>query len=661
MPKFTFTSPEGKTYDIEGPEGATKEQAFGILQQKLGSAPSQPKAPATPNAPSFGEKALGAGEAGLSMLSGIPAALAGAIYGVGKGVTGGKYGTPQGVREGEAAGADLAEKLTYQPRTKTGQEYLQKAGETFEESKLAGMPVEGPGIQRVPKLPALGREVEGLRGIPKPPSEAVRASKASGIPLTIGQETGSKGLQFTENRLRELFPSKGTAAADEMKQVTAGANRVNQLADQLSANQLNQEGIGNQLRSAYTNTVKKIDTLRDTQAKTDYDAVRKLAGDKPVIKYQNTLDTLDKIIAENKDVPSGDGKKVYAQAVGMRKMLAETAPTETAPSILGPNGQPARMAAPPVSGPQTATIDAAMKTRSAWGKAARRSGNVFSDIDQNANQVLAKRLFGAINKDFDEASTVGTPIGKALKEANTNYSKASQSIDYIKKSALGKLLGEDVTDAAFTGETFSTKAPEAIAKRYLTMTPSQSAQVTSILREHSPEVLQDAKAFVLRNGLDAAKNEVPGQPAMAFGKFRREMERVEPKMKEMGFTPKEIKDIKDVTDTMARAGDKTGANPSGTSGAIHMGGAASLAFSHPMAAITAVLTPYAMSKALLTQQGRDLLRQAATAPSAAARTLAVNALKATYATAEVAAPAAQAGATAARAMPATSDQIPTPP
>jgi hypothetical protein len=35
MPSFTFTSPEGKKYTVNGPEGATKEQAFEILQKQL--------------------------------------------------------------------------------------------------------------------------------------------------------------------------------------------------------------------------------------------------------------------------------------------------------------------------------------------------------------------------------------------------------------------------------------------------------------------------------------------------------------------------------------------------------------------------------------------------------------------------------------------------
>lgn len=39
MPAFTFTSPEGQKYTINGPDGATQEQAFEILQKHLGESP----------------------------------------------------------------------------------------------------------------------------------------------------------------------------------------------------------------------------------------------------------------------------------------------------------------------------------------------------------------------------------------------------------------------------------------------------------------------------------------------------------------------------------------------------------------------------------------------------------------------------------------------
>lgn len=37
MAAFTFTSPDGKKYTVNGPDGSTQEQAFGILQQHLGA------------------------------------------------------------------------------------------------------------------------------------------------------------------------------------------------------------------------------------------------------------------------------------------------------------------------------------------------------------------------------------------------------------------------------------------------------------------------------------------------------------------------------------------------------------------------------------------------------------------------------------------------
>lgn len=63
MPTFEFTSPEGKSYEITGPEGATKEQAFGILQKQIGA--GAPAAPAKP-------KELGLGEAAGQAVKNLP-------------------------------------------------------------------------------------------------------------------------------------------------------------------------------------------------------------------------------------------------------------------------------------------------------------------------------------------------------------------------------------------------------------------------------------------------------------------------------------------------------------------------------------------------------------------------------------------------------------
>jgi hypothetical protein len=78
MPTFTFTSPEGKSYDVEGPAGATQEQAWAILQQHLGSQPQQqaPAQAAPPQPANLAGVAARALMQGTGALLDTPAALA---------------------------------------------------------------------------------------------------------------------------------------------------------------------------------------------------------------------------------------------------------------------------------------------------------------------------------------------------------------------------------------------------------------------------------------------------------------------------------------------------------------------------------------------------------------------------------------------------------
>ncbi len=672
MPKFTFTSPEGKTYDVTGPEGATKEQAFQILQAQLGSAGAAPAAaPAQPEQSGagfvFGNLAKGvAGTVGpyaemARKAVNAPADIANRILDT---VMGGKGTAPKVPKAAptevstealEAAGRKAgAITPSAEPRT-TAQRYGAAALQALPSAALPGGGANlagrvggavGAGLGGQlgsdiggPLGAMIGSVAGGMaggtagaqRGIPKPPSEAAAASKRSGIPLTLGQETGSPSLRFTENRLRELFPSAGTAEKDSIRQISAGMDAVDRLATKMSgrvpAGQeagAYKEALGRQLSQTFDATVSKLNQARKTQADADFGEVRRIAGEKPVIKFQNVLEELNQIIAENKGVASGDAKKIAKQAETIRKAISE-APAPTKIGYAGAGYQPGAHA--PV--PKVQTIGNAMKTRSAWGDAAARTGNIFTDIDPNLNQRMAKRLFGAVNKDFEAAGNGTGDIARALKSANQNYAKASRSLEVLQENALSKILGRDIVDDLGIGGTASTQAPEKLAQRFLAMQPSEARVVTAILKKHAPGVLDDAKATVLRNALEESRGTVPGGPEMSFAKFRTQIGKVAPKLKEMGFSAKEIADIKDVTDTMARAGDKLGANPSKTAAAASLGSIGTLALTgHVGAAAGAMLTPYVLGKALLTPEGRNLLRTVATATDGAKRAAAVGALRA---------------------------------
>lgn len=214
MPTFTFTSPNGKSYDVQGPDGATKEQAFAVLQQRLGSADGA--APAASNravaplerlpgdtgpAPSLtskhadgiadrllglGKSAVGLGEAGLSAVTGALVAPVGAAYGIGKTLTSGKYGTQQGIEEGERAGVELANKLTYQPRTQTGRDVLEDIGKSEALRLVQGVNPDLAALNalRAPRLPR-----------PPVPESVVRAATRAGniVPPAATNPVGAIG------------------------------------------------------------------------------------------------------------------------------------------------------------------------------------------------------------------------------------------------------------------------------------------------------------------------------------------------------------------------------------------------------------------------------------------------------------------------------------
>lgn len=142
----------------------------------------------TPAAPedSFLDKVKGAGEAALSIGTGMVGGAVGGVAGLVKGVTGGKYGTQAGVREAADTAHDVSNALTYQPRTQTGNKLAQAVGNAINDSGIIGL------------APMAG--------------DAVSLSRA---------------VAPAKNALRDLVGSGASMAADVG---TAGANKLSSIA-----------------------------------------------------------------------------------------------------------------------------------------------------------------------------------------------------------------------------------------------------------------------------------------------------------------------------------------------------------------------------------------------------------------------------------------------
>ena len=149
------------------------------------------------NADDIAHRLLGIGEAGASLATGALGGAAGQLYGIGKTLTGGKFGTQQGVQEGEKAGVELANRLTYQPRTQTGQQLVEGAGRAMDASRLQGLPVEGPMLARIPEIP---------RGA------LATGEGAAGAARGAGQAVGRGATRAVANALPELDPETAQLA-----------------------------------------------------------------------------------------------------------------------------------------------------------------------------------------------------------------------------------------------------------------------------------------------------------------------------------------------------------------------------------------------------------------------------------------------------------------
>jgi ElaB/YqjD/DUF883 family membrane-anchored ribosome-binding protein len=378
--------------------------------------------------------------------------------------------------------------------------------------------------------------------------EGERLAKETGIDLTLGSRSGNKQVLGLENTARQYGPTADRVQEIDVKIANQAIDRVKSLADKITTSKIDPETLGSRIESTVKTAATRLDEMRSKVADRDYGRVRELAGDKPVIGLTNFQEELQKIIAQNENVVGADAQKVVSQA---------KAALEKVGSTLGN------------------TVDEAMKARRFYGQAAKGAANVFDDVSPNMNRNLAARLFGAINRDFEQASSQVAPgLKNALDTANGNYKKFTQSLEYLEKSALGKLVGEDLADAALSGKSVSTTSGESIIKKINGLDPSTRKTSMEILNRWNPELTKQVKANFLRGALDEGMAIAPSekgasQVPISFNKFLSALgsKKVyfEKNLESYGFSSKEISDIRDTAVAMMRAGDRTGYNYSNSS------------------------------------------------------------------------------------------------
>ncbi len=181
------------------------------------------------------KQAEGVGEAALSTATAIPASIVGQLYGAGKSLFGGNYGTQKGIEQGADAAQALTNKLTYSPRTRSGQQYTQEIGNLFDASRLAGMPMEGQFLGRAPEIPRAVNEARGISSelatnAGQATKQAARTGAMKILPTLdpetqqIAREAHSMGFRFTPD---QVLPGGYKKMAGETMAKISGSNKGN--------------------------------------------------------------------------------------------------------------------------------------------------------------------------------------------------------------------------------------------------------------------------------------------------------------------------------------------------------------------------------------------------------------------------------------------------
>jgi hypothetical protein len=393
--------------------------------------------------------------------------------------------------------------------------------------------------------------------------ESEALAQRTGIPFTPGQVSGAKMQTGLENLSRQSLFSADKAFEADTRTANAAINYINRTMDNISPGSVSAQGVGEKVQTTVRNVIKSIGENRAATAARQYGAIDKALGNRPVVRYDKTAETLRNILGEYEDVPGQAAAAIRKQLEGMLEDVSK---------------KPAY------------TLSSAQKARTVYGKAARGSADIFKDVKTSEQARIAKRLFGAMTDDIETSAAAldtgpqfgpglmtreqGDIIGRggvadAWRKANENYRNYSQLIDATEASPLRRLVGDKVDVGDFM--TVNKLPPEKVVSTLGTMTPSELGMVRNVMERSAPETWQEYKRLLVQNALDEAQTAAPSMGANALpfnaNKFVSVLGGGKPaKIAQLKavFTPQEYAQIDDAFQAMRRLGDKFGANYSGT-------------------------------------------------------------------------------------------------
>jgi len=198
-----------KNADKRGtPEFDTVAQAYQFAKSQETTATTQAQIAPPPTTPTLGQQIVGAGETALTLgtaaTGGTLGTIAGALKGLSEQILSGQFGTAEAMKAVEQAAAAGGQALTYQPRTETGQEMAQSAGQFLATALPPVLPV----------VAAPGQLLQATRqSAPAVQATARRGAAATQQAAQAAGQAVARPVQAATTAVRETFGIEPSAPA----------------------------------------------------------------------------------------------------------------------------------------------------------------------------------------------------------------------------------------------------------------------------------------------------------------------------------------------------------------------------------------------------------------------------------------------------------------
>lgn len=317
-------------------------------------------------------------------------------------------------------------------------------------------------------------------------------TKATGIDLTAGQQTGSRAILRTEDLLRSQAATSDRMFEDNMKKVGKVKAYFDKVANNIEGRSRDIAQVGTDIKKAFDETSDNIFALRAKQAKGDFNLVHQASGGKPIFEANNFFATLDDLInIGNQPGALPTEKSAAAIARGLKKDFTPTIKTVEGNQYTGAQKVLEEQVRQPLTALQF------QKQLQRFGKYSKGNLTISEQLDKASSSAFAKRLFGALQKDLEEVATSGTgdnsPAAGALQVARENYRILSESLRELDDTALSKVVGSE-----------SANQPEKIFNSIMRFEPSGMKQAFDILSKAKPELVPEIQKAAVQKAISEA-------------------------------------------------------------------------------------------------------------------------------------------------------------